>query len=116
MAFVEPPDDIGLDDGKTFPGSILQILLYFLVIESLEQQPGCIAQVEEGFVSLVDKVTTIRADLEFQVFDRMIGFLFRGFSQSRICREQQDEKDAARGDCTRQQKYQLLIHNRDSKR
>src|SRR5712691_7774507 len=103
MAFVEPPDDIGLDDSKTFPGSILQILLYFLVIESFEQQPGCIAQVEEGFVALVDEVTPIWADLEFQVFDRMLGFLFEGFSQSQSRREQQHEKDAALGDSTDQQ-------------
>src|SRR6266508_4361041 len=69
MAQIEPAQDISLNHGESFAGPVLQIFLDLRAIEPLKQQPGGVAQVEEGAAMLVDKIPPIRADLESQAFD-----------------------------------------------
>src|SRR5262249_40627527 len=95
MACAESTEDISLDNGEPLTGPVFQVLLDFLAIEPLKQQPGGIAQVEEGLAVLIDKVTPIRADLEFQALDRTLG-CFRGRGcPGQAPRTEQGEKHAA---------------------
>src|SRR5262249_51267131 len=70
---VEPSDDVGLDDGEPLPGPVFQVLLYFLVIESLKQQPGGVAEAKERLAVLVDEVVTVGAYFQPHPLDRTVG-------------------------------------------
>src|SRR5579871_4352618 len=93
MTNVQATENIGLEDGEPLIGPIFQVLSQFLVIEPLKYQPGRIAQVKEGLAVLIDKVSTIGADLESQVFDRT----FREIgSPCQTCRTEDGEKHRTR--------------------
>src|SRR5262249_48183155 len=57
---------------EPLPDPVFEVLLYFLVIESLEQQPGSVAEVEERFVVLINEVATIGANFQLRPLDRMV--------------------------------------------
>ncbi len=69
MACAEPAEDIRLDDGEPLAGPVLQVLLDFLAVESLKEQPGGVAEVEEGFAVLIDEIATVAAGLQLHLLD-----------------------------------------------
>src|SRR5262249_7036075 len=68
MLRVQPPKNIRLDDGEPLTGPVLQVLLDLRAVQALKQQPGGVAQVEEGFAVLILQVASVRADVELGVF------------------------------------------------
>src|SRR5207249_4054687 len=73
MAGAEPAQDIRLKDREAFVGPVLQVLLDFLAVKPLKDQPGRIAEVEERFAGLIDEVATIGADLQLHSLDGTVG-------------------------------------------
>src|SRR5262249_3382682 len=73
MALVEPPDDIGLDDGEPLRGPVLKVFVQFVVIEALEEQPAGVGEVEERLPVLIDEVAAVRTDLQPHALDRRGG-------------------------------------------
>src|SRR5262245_25876401 len=96
MLFVESTQDIGLDDREPLAGPVLEIVIDFLLIEPLEEQPGGITQVEEGLAVLIHEVAPVRADLESQVFDRALGRFWGTGAPGRVRGVQRGEQHAAR--------------------
>src|SRR6266566_1939670 len=56
---------------KRLIGAVLQILVHFLTIEPLEEQPASVAKIKERLAVLIDEVSPVWADLEFEVLDGM---------------------------------------------
>ena len=64
---------IRLDDREALGGAVFQILVHFLAIEPLKEQPARVAEVEERLAVLIDEVSPVRADPEFEVLDGVAG-------------------------------------------
>src|SRR5207244_1795186 len=69
MFHAEPADDIGLDDSEPFAGAVLEIVVGFLRIESLKQEPGGVAEIEKRLAGLIDEGSAIGTDLQLEALD-----------------------------------------------
>src|SRR5207247_7209273 len=87
----EPADDIGLDDGEPLGGTVPEIVVGFLRIEALKQEPGGVAEIEKRLAGLIDEVSAIGTDLELQALDG--GLRFGGGRQRRSEQARQRGKE-----------------------
>ena len=69
MFLVKSAQHVRLDDREALGGAISQILVHFLAIGPLEEQPASVAEVKERLAALIHEVSPVGADLEFEVLD-----------------------------------------------
>ena len=95
---------VRLDDREPFGGAVLEILIEFIVVEPLEKQPASVAEIKERLAVLINEVSSVLADAEFDIFDgtrrhsvRRGGVATNGRQQRCRQRTQCPEPDGKRG-------------------
>src|SRR6266702_3812411 len=69
VIFAKSAQYVGLYDREALGRAVFEILVHFVTIGPLEEQPASVAEVKEGLAVLVHEVSPVRADPELEILN-----------------------------------------------